>query len=184
MTEEQKKKIGRKLSLVLRHNPQTIGIQLDNQGWTDVTLLLEKFGKKFGRLNLAQLQEIVEINPKKRYAFSEDGKRIRASQGHSVEVELGYELQSPPEFLYHGTATKNLDSIKKDGLQKRNRHHVHLSPDEETALNVGRRHGKPIILPIKSGEMHKAGTSFFRSENGVWLTDSIPSEFIDFENAK
>ena len=179
MTEAQKKSISKKLSLVLRHRPEAIRIELDENGWIETEVLLRQFSKHFQPLKLEQLEEVVATNNKKRFAFNEDGSRIRASQGHSVKVELGYEPVQPPEYLYHGTATKNLQSILKGGIVKGKRHHVHLSVDKETATNVGTRHGQPVILTIRSGEMHRQGSEFFCSENGVWLTESISPEFIE-----
>src|SRR5581483_5063725 len=136
---------------------------------------------KHGRLITAeQLRHVVETNDKKRFAFSDNGKRIRASQGHSVEVELGYEPAVPPETLFHGTADRFLDSIRSHGLVRQARHHVHLSETEQTATAVGGRHGKAVVLRIKSGDMHRRGVPFFRSANGVWLVDAVPVDDIDF----
>src|SRR6185503_11071663 len=118
----------------------------------------------------AELEEVVATNEKKRFAFSDDGGRIRASQGHSVEVSLGYTPQSPPSQLFHGTATRFLESIRREGLHKGERHDVHLSADANTATRVGQRHGKPAVLIVQAGEMHARGHEFFLSENGVWLT--------------
>ena len=180
MDEKKLKQISKRLSLVLRHQPELIGVKLDEQGWIEVDTLLAAFSKKFFPLQLDELQHVVENNNKKRFAFSEDEKMIRASQGHSIEIKLEYEPIEPPTILYHGTAEKFVDSIQKQGLLKRKRHHVHLSADEATAKNVGSRHGKPVILIVKSAEMHQTGIEFFRSENGVWLTDHVPVEYIDF----
>lgn len=170
------------LSLVLRHNPSLIGIDLDKNGWVDVEELLEKLKSKNIFLTFDELKEIVESNSKKRFALSIDSKKIRANQGHSISVELDYKEQVPPNFLYHGTSEKNIDSIFMNGISKMNRHHVHLSLDITTAYQVGKRHGKPIILKINSGDMKKAGFSFFLSDNNVWLTDFIPIEFITINN--
>lgn len=168
------------LSLVLRHRPKLIGIELGEEGWVEVEELLQKI-TAFGReMDRDLLNEVVEKNNKQRYAFSEDGKRIRASQGHSVKIELGYEPVEPPEFLFHGTAVQHLSAIQRIGLIKRKRHHVHLSKEAETATQVGGRHGTPVILIVKSLEMHQAGHAFFCSENGVWLTESVPPHFIEF----
>lgn len=166
------------LSLVLRHKPEAIGITLDENGWTDVALLLEKLhvdGKPF---NLEILKHIVDTNAKKRFAFSEDGSKIRASQGHSVTVDPGYEPQQPPEILYHGSAIKNTESILANGLNKQKRTHVHLSTDPETARTVGSRHGKPTLFYVKAAAMHRDGYLFYLSENGVWLTDNVPPQYI------
>lgn len=168
------------LSLVLRHQPQKIGIQLDAQGWVKVDVLLEALGNNHRELSLEELQEVVANNNKKRFAFSEDGQMIRASQGHSVKIDLGYVPKSPPEILYHGTATRFLDSIQENGLIKGKRHHVHLSADLETASKVGKRHGKLVILKVQSKAMEKLGFEFFQSENGVWLTEKVPVEYLMF----
>jgi putative RNA 2'-phosphotransferase len=171
--------ISKFMSLVLRHKPEELGITLDEQGWTEVNVLLQKMQQKGFTIDMEILKQVVAENSKKRFAFNEDESLIRASQGHSVEVELGYIPVTPPEFLYHGTAEQYVESIRKEGLQKRNRHHVHLSAQIETATQVGLRHGKLVLLKIKSGEMQRAGYQFFVSENGVWLTESVPVEFIE-----
>jgi putative RNA 2'-phosphotransferase len=168
------------LSLVLRHQPDAAGITLDSAGWADVDELLAGCERAHRSITRQQLDHIVVTNEKKRFEFSSDGKRIRASQGHSVEVELEYEPLTPPERLYHGTATRFLDAIRTEGLKKMARHHVHLSADTTMPVQVGGRHGKPALLTIRSGKMHGAGWAFFRSTNGVWLVDSVPVEFIEF----
>jgi len=168
------------LSLVLRHQPGAAGVTLDTSGWVDVTALLEGCARAGRALTRAQLDHIVATNGKKRFEFSNEGHRIRASQGHSIEVELGYEPQTPPEFLYHGTATRFLDAIGVEGLRKMARHHVHLSAETAVTLQVGARHGAPALLTIRAGEMYRAGWSFFHSSNGVWLVDAVPPEFIQF----
>ena len=131
-------------------------------------------------LTLDELKHIVATSDKKRFAFSENGRRIRASQGHSVEVDLQYPPQTPPELLYHGTATRFLDAIRQHGLQKMQRHDVHLSPETRVTLQVGGRHGKPMLLTIHAGDMHGAGFVFRCSANGVWLVDHVPPQFIEF----
>lgn len=166
------------LSLVLRHRPQLIGITLDEQGWTDVPTLLQKANAAGTPLDIETLRLVVENNNKKRFVLDEVTGRIRAAQGHSVEVALGYSAQEPPEILYHGTAERFLKSILASGLQKRQRHHVHLSRDVETARSVGSRHGRPVILEVRAGAMQSAGFQFFISENGVWLTDAVPVEYL------
>lgn len=176
--EKQQIKISKFLSLVLRHQPETIGIKLDNSGWTNVADLLAKMKENGHNLDLETLEYIVEHNPKKRFAFNDDRKMIRANQGHSVQVELGYEPQDPPAVLYHGTGRKNVDSILRTGLVKGARHHVHLSPDEDTALKVGQRHGPPVIFEVQAGRMQADGFAFFVSENGVWLTDAVPVRYL------
>ncbi len=163
------------LSLVLRHDPASVGLTLDTAGWVDVAKLLPAM--KFTR---EQLDEVVRDNNKKRFEFSPDGLKIRASQGHSVEVDLGYEEKEPPEVLYHGTSKSLLDTLIVEGLKKMARHHVHLSKDVKTALDVGRRRGGlTIVLEVFSGKMFAEGCKFFLSTNGVWLTDHVPSKYFD-----
>lgn len=166
------------MSLVLRHQPEDIGLQLDEQGWAKVDELISKMNARGIHINFEIINEVVETNDKKRFAFNEDKTLIRASQGHSIEVELNLSETVPPDTLYHGTAIKYLDSILKTGLKKQNRQHVHLSATIETARAVGSRHGKPIILVINAKEMLVTGFKFYLSENKVWLTDTVPVEYI------
>jgi len=180
MNEKETVRTSKFLSLVLRHEPQRVGLQLDGAGWVDVGLLLKAVNENGISLTLEQLREVVATNPKKRFALSEDGLRIRASQGHSLEVELEYQPQTPPEYLYHGTATRFVDSIRREGLLRMQRHDVHLSAETTMTMQVGARHGKPVLLTIRAGEMHKAGHLFRRSANGVWLVPHVPPQFIDF----
>ena len=166
------------LSYVLRHRPDSIGITLDENGWADIGELLaaaQSHGKKVSR---TQLERVVATNDKKRFALSDDGQRIRASQGHSVSVDLDLQPVVPPGLLYHGTVERFLNSIRAQGLVRGNRHHVHLSPDEATARKVGSRRGKPVILIVEAAQMHEAGHQFFRSANNVWLTEKVPVEFL------
>ena len=166
------------MSLVLRHQPEKIGLVLDENGWAKTADLLEKMTANGTKLTLEILQQVVENNNKKRFAFNEDGSKIRASQGHSIAVELAYAPCQPPEMLFHGTATRFIPSIQAEGLLKGKRHAVHLSKDRETAINVGKRHGKVIVLEVQAQKMFEAGFEFFVSENGVWLTDHVPVEYI------
>jgi len=171
------------LSLVLRHRPDTIGVTLDANGWIDVDVLLAALAAHGKRVERAELDRIVSENDKQRFAFSEDGVRVRANQGHSVEVDLALQPQMPPETLFHGTVEKFMMAIFREGLRKGRRHHVHLSGDRGTAAKVGERRGKPIILTVAAGEMHQAGHAFFLSGNGVWLVDEVPPAFIKRENS-
>ena len=180
MTPKQTTRLSKFLSLVLRHQPEAAGVALDSAGWVAVDALLAGCAQAGNPMTREQLDHVVVTNEKKRFEFSSDGLRIRASQGHSVEVELDYESQTPPELLFHGTASRFLDAIRASGLLKQARHHVHLSAEIATATQVGARHGKPVVLSIRAGEMHRAGYAFFRSTNGVWLVDSVPVEFIGF----
>lgn len=173
-------KISKRLSYVLRHHPEAIGLKLDSQGWVETTKLIHAFQEHYFELSLEELEEVVKFNNKRRFQFSEDRQKIRASQGHSIPIDLGYEPIMPPEILFHGTATRFLLSIQKEGLKRQNRHHVHLSADEATAKNVGIRHGFPAILQIKAGEMYRNAHDFFCSENGVWLTSEVPVKYIVF----
>jgi len=166
------------LSLVLRHQPETIGISLSEEGWVDTSLLIQKMNEYGKQIDLETLIFIIETNDKKRFGFNKDKTEIRANQGHSVKINFGYVEQTPPEFLFHGTAQRNIASIFQTGLEKRNRHHVHLSENVETAHKVGQRHGKPIVLKVLSDIMYKEGYKFYRSENNVWLTEVVPVKFI------
>ena len=180
MTDKEIIRTSKFLSLILRHDPERVGLKLGEAGWVGVDELLQAVNANGVTLTLEQLQHIVATSDKKRYAFSEDGQRIRASQGHSVEVDLQYPPQTPPEILYHGTATRFLEGIRKDGLQRMARHDVHLSAETKVTLQVGGRHGKPVLLTIRAGDMHRAGFVFRRSANGVWLVDHVPPQFIEF----
>lgn len=171
--------ISKFLSLVLRHKPEMIGLVLDENGWTDVPTLLHALSRRQMTLSLDELRHVVTTNNKQRFAFNDDFSRIRASQGHSVEVDLGYREKQPPARLYHGTTVRYVGDILEEGLKKINRHHVHLSADEATAIAVGERRGKPVVLGIRAGDMAAAGHQFFQSANGVWLTDHVPVEFIE-----
>ena len=180
MNEKTAKNISKFLSLVLRHSPETIELKLDENGWADVEELIAKCSTNGNSLNQELLDYVVENNDKKRFAFNEDKTKIRASQGHSISVELNLNETEPSEFLYHGTVEKFLENIKKEGLQKMSRQHVHLSKDRETAVKVGSRRGVPQILTVRSGEMFKDGYTFYLSDNNVWLTDEVPAKYIQF----
>lgn len=173
------KKISKFLSLVLRHDPGRIGIELDPHGWTDCAQLIDAAHRNGVRLDHSLLLEIVRSSDKQRFALNEDQTRIRANQGHSVEVDLSLEPVTPPAVLFHGTVDKFIPSILQTGIEKGQRHHVHLSPDVDTAVKVGERRGKPVILKIDAKRMHESGREFFVSGNGVWLTDHVPAEFIE-----
>ena len=180
MSPEQTIRCSKFLSLVLRHQPETAYIQLDEAGWVEVDSLLAGCARARKPLTMEQLNHIVSTNSKRRFEFSESGTHIRASQGHSVEVDLQYAPQTPPELLYHGTASRFLDDIRATGLQKMQRHHVHLSLETKMTLEVGARRGKPALLTIRAGDMSRAGLIFYLSTNGVWLTDAVPPQYIDF----
>ncbi len=171
-------KLSKFLSLVLRHKPEEIGIELDSNGWTDVKSLIEKMNSYGKHIDIETLEVILETNNKKRFSFNKNKSLIRANQGHSLEIDLGYKTKTPPNRLFHGIGAKYVDSICKTGIKKKNRHHIHLSKDLETALLVGQRHGKPVIFEILTEEMTNEGFKFYESENGVWLTDEVPVRFI------
>lgn len=172
------KQISKFLSLILRHNPGKIGLTLDEQGWAEVDELMRLAQGRGPTLSRELIEEVVATNDKQRFALSEDGRLIRANQGHSIAVDLGLVPQTPPALLYHGTADKNLPSIMAQGLLPGRRQHVHLSADVETAVKVGRRHGRPIVLKVQTGAMHAAGHLFYKSANGVWLVAAVPASFI------
>lgn len=178
ISDKQITQLSKFLSLVLRHQPETIGIQLDQSGWADITELIERannYGIKFDR---EILNHIVATNSKQRFAFNDTFDKIRANQGHSVEIELGYTNQRPPEILFHGTGEKSVQSILDTGLEKRGRLHVHLSSDFETAFMVGQRHGKPFVFKVLAEQMYNDNFKFFISDNGVWLTDNVPTRYL------
>lgn len=170
--------ISKFLSLVLRHHPQVIGISLDTGGWTDVDVLLQKMQEKGWNINREILEDVLATNPKQRFSLNEDRTRIKANQGHSVTIDLLLEPLAPPQELYHGTAEKFLAAIVSEGLKKMQRHHVHLSPDVHSAFTVGKRHGKPVVLAVQSQQMYSDGFVFYRSDNGVWLTDHVPAAYL------
>ena len=166
------------ISLILRHKPEEIGITLDRHGWADTAQLIKGIRSTGRRIDTETLERIVRNDEKQRYSFSEDGKKIRANQGHSIPVEVEMPVTPPPEKLYHGTSLRFLDSIKQSGILRMNRLYVHLSPDTETAFKVGRRHGKPVVLVIDTAAMLADGYQFRLSENGVWMSEDIPWKYV------
>jgi putative RNA 2'-phosphotransferase len=177
-TDIELTRLSKMLSLVLRHEPGAIGLVLDASGWADTGELIEKMTGHGYSLTGELLQQVVATSDKKRFSFNEDGTRIRAAQGHSIDVDLQLQAVAPPSYLYHGTGRRAIASILAGGLQKRKRHHVHLSADLATAVKVGRRHGAPKVFVVKAGEMHSDGYSFYLSENGVWLVDEVPPRYL------
>ncbi|MEM7117457.1 MAG: RNA 2'-phosphotransferase [Chloroflexota bacterium] len=167
------------LSYVLRHKPQSIGLQLDAAGWAEVDELIACATQNGRRLTRQMILTAVSENNKQRFGLRENGRFIRANQGHSIPVDLNLQPVSPPDQLFHGTATHFLATILQEGLRPMRRHHVHLSGDVETAVNVGQRHGTPVILHIAAGKMAAEGHTFYCSENGVWLTDSVPPSYLE-----
>ena len=171
-------KISKYLSKHLRHQPERLGLSLGAGGWVSVEELLTACAQHQFPISGEELAEVVATSDKKRFSFDPTGTLIRANQGHSVEVDLQLEPQVPPEILYHGTGDRAVDLILQSGLHKMSRHHVHLSQDVETARKVGARHGRPVVFAIDAATMHQAGYLFFCSENGIWLVDHIPSEYL------
>ncbi|TPG73969.1 RNA 2'-phosphotransferase [Pseudomonas mandelii] len=170
------------LSYVLRHEPQSIGLQLDMEGWAEIDILIAGAAKEGCVLDRELILAVVSSSDKKRFAISNDAQYIRAVQGHSTgSVNLQYVKKEPPEYLYHGTATRFLESIQQQGLLSGSRHHVHLSQDIATATSVGQRYGTPVVLQIEALQMYQQGFNFFQAENGVWLTGHVPNFFIHQE---
>jgi len=184
MDERRAKGLSKFLSLLLRHRPEVLNLTLDDNGWVPVDDLMAglRTQDRWSDVTLAEIEHVVATNNKKRFEFSEDGTRIRARQGHSVkaDIDLGLQPVAPPTVLYHGTVAKYLGNIRHQGLRKMKRHHVHLSADRATATNVGGRRGKPVILLIHAHEMTRDGHEFYLSNNGVWLTEHVPSNYITF----
>ncbi|WP_133510440.1 RNA 2'-phosphotransferase [Candidatus Thiosymbion oneisti] len=177
ISHRQLVKVSKFLSFVLRHKPDAIGLTLDAQGWASVSELIKKAPSEMS-LTADLIRQVVITNDKQRFSLSEDEQRIRANQGHSIKIDLGLTPKEPPPVLYHGTATRFLASILREGLHPGQRHHVHLSLDMKTATSVGQRYGKPVVLQVASGEMYRQGYEFFLSENGVWLTEIVPPGFL------
>ncbi|KJZ19609.1 RNA 2'-phosphotransferase [Loktanella sp. S4079] len=163
------------LSFVLRHKPDEIGVELDTQGWGSVAQIANKSG---GKLSVQEILDIVATSDKKRFSLSPDQAQVRANQGHSFPVDLGLQRQTPPDTLYHGTATRFVDAIVTEGLRKQSRQHVHLTDNVETATQVGQRYGKAVIFHVDAKSMHTAGHAFYRSENDVWLTEYVEPKFL------
>ena len=172
-------KISKYLSKHLRHQPEALGLTLAPGGWVPVDQLLEVCRDHHFPISRDELNEVVAQNDKQRFSFDETGKRIRANQGHSVPVDLQLKPVVPPDVLYHGTALRLVESIRQEGLRKMSRHHVHLSPDVETAVKVGKRHGTPVVFKVDALRMHQAGHLFYCSANGVWLVDRVPPQFLE-----
>jgi putative RNA 2'-phosphotransferase len=168
------------LSFVLRHKPESIGLTLDAKGWANMEELVRLANEDGQVLTIDDIAYVVASSDKQRFVLDPSGQRIRANQGHSVKVDLELAALQPPMLLYHGTATRFLTSIRQSGLLKQARHHVHLSPDADTAILVGSRHGRPAVLTVQAGQMSRNNYLFYCSENGVWLTDHVPPAFIEF----
>jgi putative RNA 2'-phosphotransferase len=176
-------RISKRLALVLRHHPESIGITLDEAGWVDVQDLLAALSRHGMQLSRGELEQVVATSDKQRFAFDETRRRIRASQGHSVPVDLGYAAAVPPTVLYHGTPLRNVAAILTEGLRRGSRHHVHLSADVATARRVGQRRGPSAVLAVDAAGLAATGSPFYRSANGVWLVEAVPPEYIDVLDA-
>ncbi|GGO21887.1 putative RNA 2'-phosphotransferase [Microbispora rosea subsp. aerata] len=176
MDERRLVRVSKYLAKHLRHRPERIGIELDAHGWVDIDVLLAAAASNGFPISRSELEQVVAGNDKRRYTI--EGDRIRANQGHSVPVDLDLPVVEPPSILYHGTVARNLPPIRVEGLRPMGRHHVHLSPDRETATRVGARRGKPVVLVVDAAGMHGAGHEFRVSANGVWLVDHVPPHFI------
>ncbi|MHC5306033.1 RNA 2'-phosphotransferase [Bartonella sp. LJL80] len=179
MNKIERENISKFLSFVLRHQPEAINISLDREGWTDIDILIKQAAVYGKSLTLNLIRDVVNSNDKRRFELSDHGDFIRTVQGHSTKtVARVFEPKSPPALLYHGTARRFLDLIAKDGLSPMSRHHVHLSADEATANDVGKRYGDPVVLTVDAHMMFVEGYRFFQSKNGVWLTERVPVQYI------
>ncbi|MFD8911858.1 RNA 2'-phosphotransferase [Streptomyces sp. NPDC059575] len=182
MDDRRTVKLSKYLAKHLRHQPERIGLTLDAGGWVEIDALMTAAAAHGFRFTREELDHVVAVNDKKRYAV--DGTRIRASQGHTVDVDLGLPPATPPPYLYHGTVARALDAIRAEGLRPMNRHDVHLSADRETATRVGSRRGRPVVLPVDAAAMHRDGHVFRVSANGVWLTEAVPVRYLQFTEAR
>ena len=178
MDDKRLVKVSKFLSLHLRHEPGRLGLGLAPGGWVGVDELLEACARKGFDVSRAELEEVVARNDKRRFSFDETGARVRANQGHSVEVDLQLAPATPPAVLYHGTGERSVGAILAGGLHRMSRHHVHLSADAETARRVGTRHGRPVVFEVEAARMHADGHVFHVSANGVWLVESVPTEYL------
>ncbi|WP_018547564.1 RNA 2'-phosphotransferase [Streptomyces sp. LaPpAH-108] len=182
MDDRRTVKLSKYLAKHLRHQPERIGLTLDAGGWVEIDALMTAAAAHGFRFTRAELDHVVAANDKKRYAV--EGTRIRASQGHTVDVDLGLPPATPPPYLYHGTVTRALDAIRAEGLRPMSRHDVHLSADRETATRVGSRRGRPVVLAVDAAVMHRDGHVFRVSANGVWLTEAVPARYLRFTEAR
>lgn len=170
--------VSKYISLILRHKPEVVGLKLDEHGWVNVAQLIGGVSRKY-LINQSILEEIVETDNKQRYSFNADKTKIRANQGHSVNVDVELEEYQPPEILWHGTDKKFVNAINEQGLIPKSRLYVHLSKDPETARQVGARHGEPVLYVVSAGQMFRDGYKFYLSKNGVWLTKEVPVKYLE-----
>ena len=178
MNNNRETKISKYISYLLRHHPEEGNIALDEEGYADTSALIAAVRKEFDGFDMPYLEKIVAEDEKTRYSFTDDKSKIRANHGHSVKgISPGLKEMTPPDVMYHGTADRFMDSIREQGILKMSRLYVHLSADEETAEEVGRRHGKPVIITINTKKMHEDGLKFYNSANGLWLTDTVPVKY-------
>lgn len=182
MDKKNIEKLGKFIALILRHKPETIGITLDEHGWANVKELISGINASGRSINMKTLIHIVDTDNKQRYSFNENKTKIRANQGHSVKVDVQLKEVEPPEYLYHGTATRFMDSIIKEGLKPMKRLHVHLFENGDFAKGIGERHGNPVVIQIRSGDMYRDGIKFYLSENGVWLTNEVLPKYFESYN--
>lgn len=174
---DPRERLSRRLSYLLRHDPAAVGIELSPDGWVDLHQLVEAMTAHGDRVTVDEVVDVLATATKQRFELADN--RIRALQGHSIPVDLGLSPTPPPQLLYHGTVARFLPGIRRDGLHRGSRTHVHLSPDRQTAIRVGQRRGRPVVLTIRAQEMHRAGHTFLRAANGVWLTTHVPPHYID-----
>lgn len=178
MDERRIVKVSKYLAKHLRHRPERLGLQLEDGGWVHVDALLAACRRAGFELSPDELSEVVERNDKRRFSFDASGTRIRANQGHSVTIDLQLQPVEPPDLLFHGTGQTTVEAILTQGLQPMGRHHVHLSSDVGTAVKVGARHGRPAVLQVDAGRMSADGATFLRADNGVWLTEYVPRDYL------
>ncbi|MFF4758763.1 RNA 2'-phosphotransferase [Streptomyces sp. NPDC001292] len=182
MDEKHAVKVSKYLAKHLRHQPERLGLTLDESGWVEIDALITAAAAHGFRFTREELDHVVATNDKRRFAI--EGSRIRASQGHTIDVDLGLPAATPPPYLYHGTVARSLEAIRSEGLRPMDRHDVHLSPDRETATRVGARRSRPVVLAVDAAAMHRDGHVFHVSANGVWLTKSVPLEYLRFSETR
>lgn len=183
MNERDRVRLSKLLSYHLRHDPGGLGLTLEPGGWAPVEAVLAGCARKGVRVGVAELREVVASSDKQRFALDPDGTKIRANQGHSVDVDLQLRPTEPPAILYHGTGERAVAAILREGLRKQQRHHVHLSSDVDTARKVGARHGRPAVLRVDAAAMRAEGVQFFRADNGVWLVDHVPPRYLSLASS-